>query len=293
MAEQPQARPRTIELLSQLGCGRSSLAYYAQSGSRTLVVKLLRAPVPRASYERLVEKLKPFEKRIHPVIQRCFGPVNLGLRRVGFAVELCRGQAVNVAYARLQRTDPQGASQTLLGWFEHACDALGALHKRRLVHGNLKASNIIVAGPTDVRLLDPGWQLLWPDPRPPSSWAPEQRRGLPISASADLWSLAQLLCQLMPPNEIDACPALKRALRSATRAAPDQRSLDILQLQRAIAFARKAAEERTPPSTLVGFHNLLEELEALERPGQIGQAPNKRRTSGTRPVIFRDSSKVE
>lgn len=103
--------------------------------------------------------------------------------------------------------------------FAQICDAIDCAHRNRIVHGDIKPSNIRVTPDGVVKLLDFGLVAAGRDHGElrsildPTYAAPEQLLGQPANAASDLFSLGAILYQLLA-----GVPALER--RSESRANP-------------------------------------------------------------------------
>jgi serine/threonine-protein kinase len=95
--------------------------------------------------------------------------------------------------------------------FQQACDAVQYAHQRLVVHRDLKPGNMLVTAAGGLKLLDFGIATLLDDEAPgpdapprtlarlltPEYASPEQRRGEPATAGADVYSLGVVLYELL------------------------------------------------------------------------------------------------
>jgi serine/threonine protein kinase len=102
------------------------------------------------------------------------------------------------AYLEDHRVIPMARKLELIA---QACDGIAAAHSRGIAHGNIKPSNIFIAGP-DAQVLDLAtgrWLclILTAGARPenllPNYFAPEQILGKPFDARSDVYSIALVL----------------------------------------------------------------------------------------------------
>jgi len=121
------------------------------------------------------------------------------------------------------------------------CDAVEALHRRAIVHADLKPCNIIVLASGRVALVDFGLARRRGEPAaideamgtPPYS-PPEQWAGEPLDERSDLYALGRVLEELFT---VVCCPALRKAVQPALAKAPTSRFATVAQLRQALAAA--------------------------------------------------------
>ena len=174
---------------------------------RTVAVKLLRpdlAESPRAR-ERAEIEARAAARLVHPniAVVHDAGHVRRGLRpRLPYLVmEFVDGETL------CQRLDGQGSMpwQRAVRIAVQIADALAAAHLHRVVHRDIKPGNIILT-PSRVKVVDFGLAafigVLPAGPAgvllgTPEYMAPEQIRGEPVTAAADIYALGLVLLQML------------------------------------------------------------------------------------------------
>ena len=162
------------------------------------VVKLARAGLSRdtlACFET-ESRLLPLV-RSGPVV-RLYGSGHLPDGRPYLAIERVRGEPVTRHARRLTVSGRLAA-------FRNVCTAVAAVHRRGVVHCDLKPGNILVTPGGRVKLLDFGIAHRLGDaatPRhaplmTPDFAAPEQFLGTPVSLATDVYSLGLVLHDLL------------------------------------------------------------------------------------------------
>ena len=120
-----------------------------------------------------------------------------------FVMEFLDGESLD---RRIARGGPLSPVQTL-AILEPICDALAAAHERGIVHRDVKASNVVMAGDRVV-LVDFGVAKLVDDPSAqltktgqrigtPSSMAPEQIAGGALDARTDVFALGAMTYHML------------------------------------------------------------------------------------------------
>lgn len=116
-----------------------------------------------------------------------------------------------VLQARKTLTDEEVASV----WAAIA-SALGALHERGIVHGDVAPANVMVTASGAIVLIDLCARLTL-EAGTAGYVAPERQAGAPASAAGDLWSFGTLL------NSLTTAPALHRAAKQLLHPDPHRR----------------------------------------------------------------------
>ena len=202
--------------------------------------------------------------RIHDVSEWKTGPA-----RVPFLVmEYLEGESLQ---ALLRRERP-GLARTL-DIMRDVAAGLAHAHERHLVHRDLKPANIFILPNGRAKLLDFGLALLavGPSDSPlrhdagtPAYMAPEQWRGEPADARADIWAAGLLLFELLtgePPLPRRDLQELRHLITSP-QPLPSlhQRRPELpLELERLVASMLDKESARRPPTGA----ELLRKVEAL------------------------------
>jgi tetratricopeptide (TPR) repeat protein/predicted Ser/Thr protein kinase len=203
--------------LRKLAAGRAGINYVGRDGDTEYRIKVFRREVARdrrglhqvATLTRLLAALT------HPGLPRAL-VVGKAEGRPYVAHEHVRGTPLS----GLDRGTPRffGEARALL---REILEALAALHECRIVHGNLRLENVIVAE-ADGRavLVDAGGDRLRARTLAAGGpFAPEQLRGLCPSAQSDVYAFGAVMFELLSGEPLfDASNPLKAALGHASEA---------------------------------------------------------------------------
>lgn len=196
---------RVLSTLAEGGMGRVYLAERADGQYEMKVaIKRLRALGPADEHALLRRERQILADLVHPNIARLLdGGVSPN------------GQPhLVMEYVEGERIDRWCASQGLdlpsrLRLFVQVARAVARAHRHLVLHCDIKPSNILVRGDGSPVLLDFGIaRLLDSDGREaggqaymtPRYASPEQKRGEPLSAATDIYSLGLVLSELLAPD---------------------------------------------------------------------------------------------
>ena len=194
--------------LGQGGMGAVYAARQPEIGAR-VAVKVLAAELSRDArlVQRFVDEARAVNKIRHPNIIDIFAFGRLVDGRHYFVMELLEGETLA---ARLERgpLPPSEARRLLL----QICEALEAAHQEHIVHRDLKPENLWIATPRHgqpyAKILDFGIAKLAEDRDASLAtetgvamgtahfMAPEQCRGEPVDARADIYAMGVILYRM-------------------------------------------------------------------------------------------------
>jgi tetratricopeptide (TPR) repeat protein len=195
----------------KLGEGRSAISYSASRGGVDYRLRVLRheATRDRRGLQRFLTVNRLIAQIEHQFLPKSIEAGTLD-GRFYVAHELVGGETLA---ARLVRTGPMHVNDARPLLLE-VLEALGALHERRIAHGDLRLENVIALrtseGALSVVLLDAGSDRLRSRPRigsartelfstsaSPKTAAPEQIRGLVADAASDVYSFGAMAFELL------------------------------------------------------------------------------------------------
>ncbi len=256
---------RLVERLGAGGMGEVWRGIHVTLG-RTVAVKLLSVESGDSSFgERFLNEARIQASLHHPHIATLYELVQLGDRPC-IVMEYVDGETVA---DRLRRAGPMRLGQAL-EVFRQVVEAVGYIHDHGIVHRDLKANNVKIAGDGAVKLLDFGIARGSASPRLTlkgqfigtlHSCAPEQLQGAVADHRSDVWALGVLLYELvtgrvpfdaesvgefvrevekgayLEPSELVAelPPELDRLVSGCLQLEPDARFQSAQELLRAIA----------------------------------------------------------
>ncbi len=191
-------------IISEIGRGSFGTVYRAEDPNLQLEValKVIRPPLPGAHVDgsRALNEARLLAQVSHPNVVRVYRAERIG-HEVGLSMELIKGQALD-ELVRLQGAYSAGEA-TLIGL--DLCHALAAIHGAKLLHGDIKANNVMRAEGGRTVLMDFGaGRDLKNEPRLPGDGlagtpiylAPEVLAGGDRSEASDIYSLGVLLYYL-------------------------------------------------------------------------------------------------
>jgi len=248
------ALPRAGDLLGgrfrvrrPIGHGAMGVVYEADDelvGVPVALKVLRRADV----LDRLRREAQVGRRVSHPRVCRLFDLVSDG--EVHFLVmELVTGETLEARLARGPLT-PDALSSVL----DEIGAALEAAHREGVVHRDLKPQNIMIDGEGRVKVMDFGLardldaadSIHLGPVGTPAYWAPEQARGEPATAAADVYSYALVAYRLLAgrpfrlgdPAALTHLPtAYRKPIARALASRPERRWRSGGELRQALALA--------------------------------------------------------
>lgn len=194
-------RWRLIELLGAGGQASVWLAEDRTLGQR-VALKILPAGADERTRGRWLEEVRQGRRLAHPHLIRIFDVVETGDRPVAVMEFVAGGTLVD----RVRADGPQPLND-VIRWASEVLDVLGYLHENRVVHRDVKPSNLLVGEDGSIKLSDLGLvrsldrssdlTRTMEGVGTPRFMAPEQLRGEEPSPSCDLYSLGVTLYQLL------------------------------------------------------------------------------------------------
>ena len=191
-------------LRNEVGRGPFGTSWLADAGGTHVRLKILNRdfaarPEGSGAIHRLAAAVQVHQALHHDHLVRAFGLLSAPDRGAyGVASEWTEGFSISelqVTDAAKDAEDPTELAR-LLFLFEELGDALGWLHARGLVHGNLKPTNVLVQrgdfGPVP-KLLDLTWSAIGVAALPGSVISPEQYAGQVPGAASDQWAFGALM----------------------------------------------------------------------------------------------------
>ncbi len=212
------ARIAGYEVVRCIGSGGFGEVYEAAAGGARVAIKVLRA-ASREDAARFAREIRCVALLEHPNTPRLLELGELPDGRPYYAMELLDGETLA---ERVERRGPLPLGE-VAAMVRVLAGVLEAAHARGIVHRDVKPSNVVLADRPV--LLDFGVAKLLDDTNPPltrsqtivgspMTMAPEQLRGGPIDARADVYGLGVVayfaLCGRLPFRHAD--PAILEAL---------------------------------------------------------------------------------
>jgi eukaryotic-like serine/threonine-protein kinase len=221
---EPGDRIGAWRIVCELGRGGSGAVFMAERAdgafSQQVALKWLRGdrPVP-GGREALARERELLASLDHPHIARLIDGGQTDDGMLWFAMDLADGETVDRHAAGL-------AIRDRLDLVAKLCRAVHHAHRRGLIHGDIKPSNVLVDGRGEPRLVDFGISRMKGGlgssyGLTPDYASPEQRAGNPLTTASDIWQLGHLLEDLLGDDYSSA--ELRSIIDRATAGSPDQR----------------------------------------------------------------------
>lgn len=260
---------------------------------REVALKLLRADADRGNLDvhRFLEEARRMARVRHDGVVTIHG-ADVHDGRPGFWSDLVSGETLD---ERLDRDGVLGAEEARSVGLE-LCRALAAVHDAGIVHGDVKAANVMRDDRGRILLMDFGAGTDSVDPGAPAGTGPAAARGTPLalapeifggaapSTATDLYALGILLYRLLTdayPVEADTWESLEAAHAGGRRTPLRDRRPD---LPTDLVQAIEGALDPDPRSRLATAGALEHALRADRVPGSATPYPAPASTTRGRRV---------
>ena len=198
----------SYRILRELGRGGMGIVYLAVRDDGTFTKRvalkiMLDKPHDREALERFRSERQVLAALDHPNITRILDAGDTQSGAPYYAMEYIEGEPLD-SYCNRKGLD----LEPRLRLFQQVCSAVKYLHSQRVLHRDLKPTNILVNGDGVVKLLDFGiakFQGLGAvdlttarrAPLTPGYASPEQLAGNPVGATADVYALGAIVFHLL------------------------------------------------------------------------------------------------
>lgn len=196
MAGSTRSQVGPYRLLRLLSAGGEASVFEAEDTrlGRRVAVKLCPLPEDRAQRASQLQEARALAALSHPLIMQLHDVLELP-DALALVLELVRGRDLA---SLLEATEVTPGMAVHIGL--DLCSALAAAHDAGIVHGDLKAANVLVTRDGHLKLFDFGLSAFKGSALPAGSaygLAPEQLLGQPSDQRTDLFALGCLLYRLL------------------------------------------------------------------------------------------------
>jgi serine/threonine-protein kinase len=269
-------RYEILEIIGTGAHGRVARAHDSMIG-RLVAIKLFPKELAKGeARERFIQEARVVGQLSHPSI--------ITLHDMGI------DEATQTPYLVMEFLDGQPLDRILekgsipfsraCAWAAEVACALGAAHRKGVIHGDVKPANMLITDDGRVKLMDFGMARLasrdtgaTPLLGTPAYWCPEQIMGKPQDARSDLFSLGVVLYEMVTgkrPFDADSLQSICSRVLSSTPLPPSHANPSVPTGFDAIV-ARCLAKD--PAARYAPAEALAEELYPLARRKVIEQVP--------------------
>jgi eukaryotic-like serine/threonine-protein kinase len=190
------------QILEIIGTGATSRVARAHDPmiGRTVAIKLFSTELARGeARERFVKEARVVGQLSHPSIIALHDMgIDESTQTPYLVMEYLEGQPLDRILEKGSVPFPRACA-----WAAEVATALGAAHRKGVIHGDVKPANILITDENRVKLTDFGMARLashatkdTPLLGTPAYWCPEQILGKPQDARSDIFSLGGVLYEM-------------------------------------------------------------------------------------------------
>ncbi|CDW51748.1 serine:threonine protein kinase 6 [Trichuris trichiura] len=200
-----------FDLGRQLGRGRFGRVFLAREKKRQFIVALkvlFKSTVIKANMENQVRREIEIQAHLkHPNILRLYGYFHDDARVYLVLEYAAKGEL----YSRLNEAGKFSEDLTA-NYMAQVVDAVNYLHKKKVIHRDLKLENILLSRDGKIKISDFGWAVHAPSSRRETLCGtvdylpPEMVGGMQHDARVDIWSLGVLMYEMLTGKPPFYCP---------------------------------------------------------------------------------------
>eukprot|EP00898_Chlorokybus_atmophyticus_P007660 jgi/Chlat1/7896/Chrsp66S07204 len=227
---------QVVTIRKTLGEGSQGKVYLAEYNGEEVVVKVIQMPEAPEKQELAKKEAETMQQLQHPCTVGCRKSFTDGSNRLCIVMEYCGGGDLATVLEKQYEKGHMLPEEQILDWFVQLVLALEYMHKRGVLHRDIKSENVffrIKPNPENpstnislVKLGDFGISKVMQNPvecaqtfvGTPYYMAPEIFDGRPYNHKADIWGLGCVLYEMITMQHAFEAPSFNLLAAKVSRA---------------------------------------------------------------------------